>query len=279
MKNKFLFSVLVLILLLLFVSNIGILTTSKLLYNTFCVKCSQDECWPTLALVVNSALFLVVLFLLLKTYNTEGFCDMGPMNEDGTWPRRVGADGQPVCTDEQREAQMLRMNPNAVEVGKGSKAGLTRIVRGRRVNGAGQWLDDNGDVLSSNADPFTDAGACVTVDVDGFGTEEENMLCKSLGLSDTEHEVLTACMFRTLSQEENERCDEIVPEIAAALEAGEDVNANALAYFDMCKARGSNFCSAFDAACADAFGGLSTCMSGAGQPGGSFGDGGFCRCG
>ena len=45
---------------------------------------------------------------------------------------------------------------------------------------------------------------------DGFGTEEENLLCKSLGLSDAEHEVLTACMFHALSQEENERCEEIV---------------------------------------------------------------------
>ena len=204
---------------------------------------------------------------------------MGPMNEDGTFPRRLGADGQPVCTDDQREAQLIRRLHNPVEYGKGTKAGLTRIVRGRRVDGTGQWLDDNGDALGNDADPFTDAGACVTADADGFGTDDENLLCKSLGLSDAEHEILTACMFRTLSQEEDERCDEIVPEIAAALAAGEDVSSDALAYFEMCKARGSNSCAAFDAACADAFGGLSTCMSGAEQPGGSFGDGGFCRCG
>ena len=278
MKNQWILPVIIFLLFLMFASNTGIAMSSSFLSN-LCVKCNQKNCWPTLGLIMNAVLFLTLLFLIIRTYNSEGFCDMGPMNEDGTFPRRVGGDGQPVCTDEQREAQMLRMNPNAVEVGRGSKAGLTRIVRGRRVDGTGQWLDDNGDALGDGADPFTDAGACVTVDADGFGTEEENMLCKSLGLSDTEHEVLTACMFRTLTQEENERCDEIVPEIAAALEAGEDVNAKALAHFDMCKARGSNSCAAFDGACADAFGGLSTCMSATEQPGGSFGDGGFCRCG
>lgn len=278
MKNQWILPVIILLLFLMFASNAGIAMSSRFLSN-LSLKCNQKNCWPTLGLIMNAVLFLILLFLIIRTYNSEGFCDMGPMNEDGTFPRRVGGDGQPVCTDEQREAQMLRMNPNAVEVGRGSKAGLTRIVRGRRVDGAGQWLDDNGDALTDDQDPFTDAGACVTADADGFGTEEENLLCKSLGLSDAEHEVLTACMFRTLSQEENERCEEIVPEIAAALAAGEDVSSDALAYYDMCMARGSNSCSAFDQACADAFGGLSTCMSGAAQPGGGFGDGGFCRCG
>lgn len=278
MQNKWILPVLIFLLFLMFASNVGILTSSKFLSN-LCVKCNQNNCWPTLGLIMNAVLFLILLFLILRTYTSEGFCDMGPMNEDGTFPSRLGADGEPICTDEQREAGMLRMNANAVEVGRGSKAGLTRIVRGRRTDGAGQWLDDNGDALADDADPFTDAGACVTADVDGFGTDDENLLCQSLGLSDAEHEVLTACMFRTLTQEEDERCDEIVPEIAAALEAGEDVSSDALAYFDMCKARGSDSCAAFDQACADAFGGLSTCMSGAEQPGGSFGDGGFCRCG
>ena len=278
MKNQWILPVIIVLLFLMFASNTGIIISSRFLAN-LCDKCNQKNCWPTLGLVVNAVLFLVLLFLVIRTYNSEGFCDAGPMNEDGTWPRRVGGDGQPVCTDEQREAQLLRRDPNFVEMGRGSKAGLRRIVRGRRVDLDGQWLDDNGDVLSDDADPFTDAGACVTADADGFGTEEENMLCKSLGLSDTEHEILTACMFRTLTQEEYERCDEIVPEIAAALQAGEDVSADALSYYDMCLARGSDSCSAFDAACADAFGGLSTCMSGTEQPGGSFGDGGFCRCG
>ena len=274
MKNQWILPVLIFLLFLTFASNVGILTSSKFLSN-LCVKCNQNNCWPTLGLIMNAVLFLILLFLILRTYTSEGFCDMGPMNEDGTFPRRLGADGQPVCSDEQREAQLIRRLYNPVEYGKGTKAGLTRIVRGRRVDGTGQWLDDNGDVLGNDADPFTDAGACVTADADGFGTDDENLLCKSLGLSDVEQEILTACMFRTLSQEEDERCDEI----AAALAAGEDVSSDALAYFAMCKARGSNSCAAFDQACANAFGGLSTCMSGAEQPGGSFGDGGFCRCG
>ena len=67
-----------------------------------------------------------------------------------------------------------------------------------------------------------------------------------------------ACMFHNY-REEYER-NEIVPEIAAACRRRRR-RADALSYYDMCLARGSDSCSAFDAACADAFGGLSACIN------------------
>jgi len=137
MKNQWILPVLIFLLFLMFASNVGILTSSRFLSN-LCTKCNQNNCWPTLGLIMNSILFLILLFLILRTYTSEGFCDMGPMNEDGTFPRRLGADGQPVCTDDLREAQLIRRLHNPVEYGKGTKAGLTRIVRGRRVDGTRQ---------------------------------------------------------------------------------------------------------------------------------------------
>ena len=67
----------------MFASNTGIAMSSSFLSN-LCVKCNQKNCWPTLGLILNAVLFLTLLFLIIRTYNSEGFCDTGPMNEDGT---------------------------------------------------------------------------------------------------------------------------------------------------------------------------------------------------
>lgn len=274
MKNQWILPVIIVLLFLMFASNTGIAMSSRFLAN-LCDKCNQKNCWSTLGLIMNAVLFLVLLFLILRTYNSEGFCDAGPMNEDGTWPRKVGADGQPVCTDDQRDAQLIRRLHNPVEYGRGTKSGMSRVIRGKKVNKDGDWVDAAGAVVTDSAD----AAECDGVDADGWATVENNELCKSTGLADTEEEVLTSCMFHTLSKENDEECDEIVPSVSEKLDNGEDVTDRERMLFDMCLARDANDCNAFSSACADAFGGLSTCMSGAGQPGGSFGDGGFCRCG
>ena len=240
------------------------------------MRCNTNQCWKSLGLVMNTVIFFVIVYFVVLRNSHEGYvCDMGDLSEDGR------TDG---CTLEQRDARQLFSSVTQEQ----DDDGKIRIIRGRRTNALGEFVnrdgiviepqphslpklpqDHRGEVDAVAVAAYEETVPCTTVDDRGFGTPEENNNCKSAGLSPEEEYNLTNCAFNL--QPSLETCHQWNTDFIAKNAANELTDED-WAKFQLCMPGAPLAgCKSFNYPCQQSFGEGSECIQ-------SSADSTLCQC-